>query len=113
MDERKTLLRKIARQPNDDTSKRILEIEDQLCEANLKKNKSLYVKDQLNFAVNNNLTNETRSAWTIYRKVRPKKEPVIPVGKKNQLGTIVTNRMELNKNICVAPQRKTISPKPS
>ena len=95
-DERTTLLRKIARKENDDACNRILEIEEQLCEANFK-NKSTHVKDQLNFALKNDSTNGTRSVWTIYRKVRPRHKPVIPVGKKNQLGTIATNHMELKK----------------
>ena len=49
LDERKTLLRKISRNAHDDSSKRISEIEDQLCEANFLI-ESAHMKDQLNFA---------------------------------------------------------------
>ena len=103
--ERKSLLKQIARKPNDEATTRLTEIEDQLCETYFKSETS-NMKEKLNLAFKNDSTNGTKSAWTIYRKLRPKYKPVIPVGKKNNLGIIVTNHIELKKalsrNICLA-----------
>ena len=94
--ERKSLLKQIARKPNAEAINRITEIEDQLCNYNFEM-ATPHMKDKLNVALEDDSTNCTRSAWTIYRKLRPRHKPVIPVGKINNLGTIVTNHMELKK----------------
>ena len=94
--ERKSLLKQMARKPIAEAINRITEIEDQLCNYNFEMATS-HMKDKLNVALEDDSTNCTRSAWTIYRKLRPRHKPVIPVGKINNLGTIVTNRMELKK----------------
>ena len=60
IDERKYLLRKLARQPTEDTSKRVAEIEDQLCDKNVKVI-TTHMKSQLNQASENDSTNGTRT----------------------------------------------------
>ena len=96
LEERKILLRHMARNPNDETATRISEIEDNLSQTNFEY-ATAHMKDQLNLAFRNDSTNGTKSAWTIYRKLRPRHKPVIPVGKKDMLGNIITNHTSLKK----------------
>ena len=96
IEERQALIRKAARNPNDELTTRILDIEDQLCKSNYQ-NATSHMTKQLSLAAENDSTSGTRSAWSIYRKLRPKHKPVIPVGKKNKHGHIVTNHKELRK----------------
>ena len=48
--------------------------------------------EQLNLTAENDSTSGTRSAWSIYRKLQLRHKPVIPVGKKDKQGHIVTKR---------------------
>ena len=71
-------------------------IEEQLFKINYQSAAS-HMTDQLNLAAENNSTSGTRSAWSIYRKLWPRHKPVIPVGKKDKQGHLVTNHKELEK----------------
>ena len=94
LEERRTLIRKAARNPSDLITIRISEIEDKLSKTNFE-SASSHMTEQLNLAAENDATKGTRSAWSIYRKIRPRNKPVIPVGKKDKQGHIVTNHSEL------------------
>ena len=94
IDERRNILRKLARHPNEDMSKRVSEIEDLLCETNFQVAASK-MRAELIQAAEFDSTKGTKSTWGIYRKLRPKHKPVVPVGKKDNKGKIVTNQEEL------------------
>ena len=66
-------------------------IEEQLCKSNYQSAAS-HMTEQLNLTAENDSTSGTRSAWSIYRKLRLRHKPVIPVGKKDKQGHIVTKR---------------------
>ena len=96
LEERRTLLRKVARNPSDIIIKRISEIEEKLCKTNFQ-SASSHMAEQLTLAAEDDSTRGTRSAWSIYRKIRPRHKPVVPVGKKDKKGHIVSNHVELKK----------------
>ena len=68
IEERQALIRKAARNPNDELTTRISDIEDQLCKSNYQSSTS-HMTRQLSLAAENDSTSGTRSAWSIYRKL--------------------------------------------
>ena len=99
IEERRLLIRKLGRSStsNAETSQRIEEIENELCDKNIQVISSK-VKAQLISAAEQDSTHGTTTSWSIYRKMRPKHKPVIPVGKKDKNGEIITNQTQL-KNL--------------
>ena len=53
--------------------------------------------EQFTRAAENDSVADTRSAWSVYRMFRPRHKPVVPVGKKDKQGKIITNHIELKK----------------
>ena len=84
----------MARTPCEETALRISEIEDQLSKTNFQ-SAAGHMAEQLIIASENDSTAGTRTAWSIYRKSRPKHKPVVPVGKMDKHGNIVTYHTEL------------------
>ena len=96
LQERQTLLKKLVRNQREETSLRISDIEDQLAEINFQ-SAAGHMAEQFSNASENDSTGGTRTTWSIYRKMRPRHKPVVPVGKMDKQGNIVTNHTEHKK----------------
>ena len=96
LEERRYLIKKLARKQSPEISVRLSEIEEELGKENI----SMHYKNMKTqmCAISKSVgTQNTKGTWYQIRKVRPKHMPTVPVGKINNDGKIVSDQDGLKK----------------
>ena len=96
LEERRKLIKKMARNPSPDLSIQITELEEKIGKHNIQMN-TRCMKSHLLSASKLVSTQNTNGSWALVRKTRPKYLPTVPVGKKNNEGKMVTDQESLKK----------------
>ena len=96
LEERRKLIRKLAKNSSPEISLKISEIESELGVKNIQVNTN-HMRAQFSLGSKFVSTHNTRGCWSLVRKVRPKHTPPIPVGKIDFEGNMVTDQNSLKK----------------
>ena len=92
LDERRLLVRKLARNPDmEEVRENICLIEQKIGGEVSTKNRQLVSENLAAFGAQNGGTN-IAGAWALKKKIRPKNKAAVPVGKKDGQGNIVTDQ---------------------
>jgi hypothetical protein len=92
LDERRQLVRKLARNPDlEEVRGKVHLIEQKIGGEVSKRNKQLVSENLAAFGAQNGGTN-IAGAWALKKKIRPKNKAAVPVGKKDVKGNIVTDQ---------------------
>ena len=95
LQERRNLIKKLAKNPCiDNIRSQISEIEEKIGEEVCIKNRHMVSDNMAAFGAENGGTN-VAGAWGLKKKFKPNKIPVVPVGKKDKNGNIVTEQSGL------------------
>ena len=92
LDERRQLVRKLARNPDlEEVRGKVHLIEQKIGGEVSERNKQLVSENLAAFGAQNGGTN-IAGAWALKKKIRPKNKAAVPVGKKDVKGNIVTDQ---------------------
>ena len=96
LEERRKLLRKLARRQSPEISLKLSKIEEELGTENIAMH-YFHMKTQLSSISKSVITQNTKGSWYQIRKVRPKHLPTVPTGKIDSQGKIVSDQIGLKK----------------
>ena len=96
LEERRKLIKKMARHPTPEISIMISDLEEKIGLENIQMNTN-HMRSQLTSGSNFVTTHNTNGCWSLVKKVRPKYLPTVPVGKINKEGKITTNQEGLKE----------------
>ena len=96
LEERRNLIRKMARCQTPELSLKISELEEKIGEENIKMN-TYNMRTQLSSCSNFVTIQNTNGCWSLVRKTRPKYLPTVPVGKINSEGNMITDQKGLKE----------------
>ena len=101
LEERRKLIRKLAKNPTPDLSIKLTELEEKIGQDQIKMN-TYRMKSELLSGSKFVSTQNTNGCWALVRKTRPKYLPTVPVGKKNSEGKMITDQ-EVSRNCIWKP----------
>ena len=96
LEERRLLIRKLARNQSEEISLKLSKIEEELGKENISMHYS-NMKTQMASISKSVSTQNTKGSWHQIRKVRPKYLPTVPVGKLDKTGKMVSDQAGLKK----------------
>ena len=96
LEERRQLIRKLAKNPSPEISLKISELEEKIGIENIHMNNNR-MKCELSSGSRFLSTHNTSGCWSLVRKTRPKHLPTVPVGKINNKGTMITDQIGFKK----------------
>ena len=96
LEETRKLIRKMARHPTPELNIQLSELEEKLATENIQMNTN-QMRSQLSSGSNFVTTHNTNGCWSLVRKTRPKYLPIVPVGKINSEGKMITDQEGLKK----------------
>jgi hypothetical protein len=96
LEERRLLIRKLARKQSPELSLKLSEIDEKIGKENISMHYS-HMKSHLSSISESVATHNTKGSWFLIRKVRPKHMPTVPVGKIDNNGKLIVDQVGLKK----------------